>query len=188
MQCLADRGHAATSTNEIARLAGVSRGALLHHFATKDELLAAAVTHVFARSVVEFRARISEVPEGPDRSDAGIDVLWQIFRGPTFDAWLELIVAGRTDRSLQRHVARETESLAMVVAEAWDELAPSSGASTPMATAAPLLLFSMLEGMALNRHTGATVIEDATPVVLAAMKDLARLLATEGANTRGGSS
>ena len=41
--CLVERGYAGTSTVEVCRRAGVSRGALVHHFPSKDDLVAAAV-------------------------------------------------------------------------------------------------------------------------------------------------
>jgi AcrR family transcriptional regulator len=40
---------AATTTIETARRAGLSRGAQLHHFPTKAELLTAAVEHLLHR-------------------------------------------------------------------------------------------------------------------------------------------
>jgi AcrR family transcriptional regulator len=187
--CLAELGHAGTSTSEICRRAGVSRGALLHHYRTKQELLAAAVTHVFQQGVAEFRERIVDIEPGPARLDAAVDLLWQIFRTDTFDAWLELIVAGRTDHALQRHVARETERLATEVTRAWADLFPAeAGRHDPSAVMAPLVLFAMLEGLALNRHTGATFIEDAAPEVLATLKTLGHTLltATEPDTTTGG--
>lgn len=169
VMCLADVGHARTSTTEICRRAGVSRGALLHHYRTKDELLAAAVTHVFERSVAEFRTRLTTLPDEADRVGEAVDALWDIFRSDTFDAWLELIVAGRTDVELRRHVAHETEVLTSAVDEAWNDLFPETAMREEFA-AAPLLLFSLLEGLALNRHTGSTVIEDALPLVIAHIK------------------
>ena len=40
-QLFTERGYAATSTTEIVERAGVTRGALYHHFAAKDELFRA---------------------------------------------------------------------------------------------------------------------------------------------------
>lgn len=46
---LATRGYAGTGLRDVAAAAGVSIGTLLHHFATKDELLAATLVHVSER-------------------------------------------------------------------------------------------------------------------------------------------
>lgn len=43
--CLEELGHAGTSISAICARAGLSRGALLHHFPTKNHLLAAAFLH-----------------------------------------------------------------------------------------------------------------------------------------------
>src|SRR5437763_3506934 len=99
---LAERGYAGTTTGEVAKRAGVSRGAQLHHFPTKAELLAAAVDHLYARRREEFRAAVAAMPQGVDRIDAAVDLLWSMFSGPTFPAWLELQVASRTDPELRQ--------------------------------------------------------------------------------------
>src|SRR3954471_4979399 len=78
---LAERGYAATTTVEVARRAGVSRGAQLHHFPTKAELLAAAVEHLHAKRRAEFREAMASVPDSADRLDAGIDLLWSVCHG-----------------------------------------------------------------------------------------------------------
>jgi len=49
LECLCDLGYARTTTPEIARRAGLSRGAQLHHFPTKAELVTGAIEHLFAR-------------------------------------------------------------------------------------------------------------------------------------------
>jgi AcrR family transcriptional regulator len=100
--CLFERGYAGTTTTEIANRAGVSRGAQLHHFPKKDELVVSALEHVFELRLIEMSAVVAEPPSGSraDRIAALIDAMWPMFKGPTFYAWLELVVASRTDPAL----------------------------------------------------------------------------------------
>src|SRR5579885_518127 len=100
LECLVERGYAATTTIETARRAGVSRGAQLHHFPTKAELLTAAVEHLLSRRLAEFRKAMANLEPGADRVDSAIDLLWSMFQGPTFVAWAELWMAARTDPEL----------------------------------------------------------------------------------------
>ena len=93
IECLVELGFAKTSTQEIARRAGVSRGAQLHHFPTKESLVTAAVGHLVEKRLAE----ILETDPDPDR---GIEVLSEAFSGPLFYAALELWVAARTDSAL----------------------------------------------------------------------------------------
>src|SRR3954470_24626349 len=97
---LVERGYRGTTTSEVARRAGVSYGALLHHFPTKADLLCAAVGHLFDQRVTEFRKAMADVPPDAPKADAAIDTLWTMFQGSTFTAWLELWVAARTDQEL----------------------------------------------------------------------------------------
>src|ERR1700686_4637502 len=62
--CLFERGYAGTHTTEIANRAGVSRGAELHHFPKKDELVVSALEHVFELRLIEMSAAIVEPPPG----------------------------------------------------------------------------------------------------------------------------
>ena len=100
--CLFERGYAGTTTTEIASRAGVSRGAQLHHFPKKDELVVSALEHVFELRLAEMSAAIAEPPSGSreHRLAVLIDAMWPMFKGPTFYAWLELVVASRTDPAL----------------------------------------------------------------------------------------
>ena len=100
--CLVERGYAGTTTTEIASRAGVSRGAQLHHFPKKDELVVSALEHVFELRLAEMSAAVAERPSGSraHRIALLIDAMWPLFKGPTFCAWLELVVASRTDPAL----------------------------------------------------------------------------------------
>lgn len=98
--CLLERGYAGATTSEVAERAGVSRGAQLHHFPTKAEMVAHAVRHLAEEWIAEFRRGQRSIPPGGDRTSAVIDLLWHSFSGPLFMAAVELWVAARTDREL----------------------------------------------------------------------------------------
>jgi AcrR family transcriptional regulator len=109
--CLFERGYAGTTTTEIATRAGVSRGAQLHHFPRKDELVVSALEHVFELRLRDLSVAIAEPPPGnrEHRLAAIIDSMWPMFKGPTFYAWLELVVASRTDPALNHAVRAASE-------------------------------------------------------------------------------
>ena len=112
--CLVERGYAGTTTTEIASRAGVSRGAQLHHFPKKDELVVGALEHVFELRLREMSAAVAEPPSGnrAHRMAVLIDAMWPLFKGPTFCAWLELVVASRTDPALNEAVRAASERFA----------------------------------------------------------------------------
>ena len=90
---LVEVGYTGTSGQAVAKRAGVSRGAQLHQFPTKESLVVAAVGHLVDKRMAELlRAR-------PD-PDRGLETLCDAFTGPLFHAALELWVAARTDPAL----------------------------------------------------------------------------------------
>lgn len=98
VECLIELGYGGTTTTEIVRRAGVSRGAQVHHFRTKAELVRSAVAHLATKREQELRSEFATLRRG-DVSGA-IDLLWSGYAGPLFAAVLELIVAARTDDEL----------------------------------------------------------------------------------------
>src|SRR5215471_10097086 len=59
----AERGYAAVGTEEIVRTAGVTRGALYHHFADKRELFRAVDQHAEAQLLRGIAARLAGVTD-----------------------------------------------------------------------------------------------------------------------------
>ncbi|MGY2067331.1 TetR/AcrR family transcriptional regulator [Blastococcus sp. SYSU DS0619] len=96
IDCLVEHGYAGTTTQRVQDRAGVSRGALLHHFATKEALLVAAVSHVADAQIQQVRA---EAATG--RVSSEVDLLHRVMSGPLFLAGLELWSAARTEPVLR---------------------------------------------------------------------------------------
>lgn len=174
LECLCDLGYARTTTPEIARRARLSRGAQLHHFPTKTELVTSAVEHLFERRHQEFRAAFARVPAGADRYAAAIDILWSMVSGPTFHAWLELAVAARSDPELRVAVHHLTGRMRTLVDDTFRDLFAPGRPDDPFFAVAPRFTFALLDGLALERISGGD--ETQLAQVIDALKALAGLL------------
>jgi AcrR family transcriptional regulator len=125
VESLIEVGFARTTTLEVQRRAEVSRGALLHHFPSKAELLVAAVDHLaemraremkaFASQLPPERARradeVDPAPGADERTDVVLGLLWQCFSGTFFKVSMELRTAARTDPELRRVLTVAERSL-----------------------------------------------------------------------------
>ncbi len=101
IRCFVDLGYAQTTTTAIAAKAGLSRGAMLHHFPSKLDVVRAAVAHLHGKRLKAFRKAMQRAaPAGADRVREAIAAYWGHVRHPMFVAFFELAVAARTDREL----------------------------------------------------------------------------------------
>ncbi len=104
IECLVEYGYAHTTTTRVVATAGVSRGAQVHHFPTKAELVTEAVSYLADLRAEEIRVALEELPDGRERRLAALDMLWNVHTGPLFAASLELWVAARTDDELREQL------------------------------------------------------------------------------------
>jgi AcrR family transcriptional regulator len=152
IDCLIERGYAATTTIETARRAGVSRGAQLHHFPTKAELLGAAVEHLLERRTAEFRALVATVDPEADLLDVAMDLLWSMFQGPAFAAWVELWIAARTDPELAATIIDTDVRFTDETRAMFLELFPAAGSEDPaLFDIGRDFAFALMTGVALQR-------------------------------------
>lgn len=172
---LVERGFARTTTTEVAFRAGVSLGALLHHFPTKSNLLIGAVEHVVTRRQNEFRASVAGLAPGASRLEAAIDLLWSAFDGPTFRAWVELWVGSRTDPQLSEAVRAMDQRFQEASEEIFQDLVPPQEAGSPEFFAGGLrFTMALMDGVALRGLIVAPT--DSQPIEL--LKNVARLALT----------
>ena len=98
--CLVELGYGRTTTTVIAKKAGLSRGAMLHHFPSKMDIIRAAVEYLHAKRLRAFRKAMAKEPVDGDHVRLGIDGYWAHVKHPWFVAFFEIAVAARTDKEL----------------------------------------------------------------------------------------
>jgi AcrR family transcriptional regulator len=120
IECLAEVGWSGSTVAVVAERAGVSRGAAQHHFPTREDLVTSAVEYVSQERLALLRAAATDLPSGPGRTQAVVDMIEQCYTGPVFRAAIHLWVAASSDGKLRERVlrleaqvGRETHRLAL---------------------------------------------------------------------------
>lgn len=113
-------GLRATTTSAVTEAAGVSRGALLHHFPTKEDLLKEALRVMLRRETDSIRAMAQDIERGALDPDGFLDALWAKFSGPLFMVTLEYVTAARTDPAIRAALTPVAYEFNVTLDEIWE--------------------------------------------------------------------
>ncbi|MET9213835.1 MULTISPECIES: TetR/AcrR family transcriptional regulator [unclassified Nocardia] len=105
LEVLATRGWRNASVAEVAERAGVTRGAVQHHFKDRDGLFTASVAHIMDTRIREIEAFQHAAGPGPDSTRDTVHRIVELHQGPTFKAALQLCIAASDDPVLAPRVA-----------------------------------------------------------------------------------
>jgi AcrR family transcriptional regulator len=183
VQSLVEDGYAATTTLRVQHRAGVSRGALLHHFPRREDLYVAAVHGLVADTLEEIRRALKQMPPEPDLADRTVWMIRQAAISPYFGAQLELWAAARADTAL-REALREAERPAMYQLRAlMEEVFGPQIVAFPHFHLFRTVVIQIMRGMAVANG----VSEDRQPseAVLQQIHELTRLLLVERRSKEG---
>lgn len=103
-------GYGGATTALIAEEAGVSRGAILHHFGTRAVLMAEVIRDVFEKERSEYARLDAEAHLGHKVSDWP-EMLWRVFSQPSGLAVLEILQAARSDPELADRVKATQQAI-----------------------------------------------------------------------------
>jgi AcrR family transcriptional regulator len=150
IKCLAKYGYHETTYIRISEESGISRGAMRHHFPSRVDIMRATIEYLHEKRLAAFRKAAAAIPDGPGRTRANIESLWQHVNHPMFMVFIDLALAARKDKELaaifrpaQRTFRQECYFAALEMFPEWlkhrDQLR----------TAIDLALY-MMEGMVLD--------------------------------------
>lgn len=112
IDCFINLGYTKVTTAKVSDVAGVSRGAMLHHFPSKLELIRSAIEYLHDKLLIDYTVKVASIPSslsGKDRRRAGLEASWEHFNGDLFAAYHELCIAGRTDPELEEILDQSVE-------------------------------------------------------------------------------
>ncbi|MBK5233145.1 MAG: TetR/AcrR family transcriptional regulator [Thermoleophilia bacterium] len=175
VELLIERGYAGTSTRLAAERAGVSLGALQHHFRTKAELSVEAMRYVTQRLAEEFVAAAPGSDDAIGRFGAILDRLLVVFRGPTFAAAVEIQLASRTDDELQQPVRDLHDDVEEIIVNSATALLPEI-ADLPGFAALLQTSVSAVRGLAITTMDPILEVEEQWSLVRGQLLEIARRL------------
>lgn len=85
----------------VAEMAGVSRGAMMHHFPTRQDLFVATAAYVNDMTRAYRSKRLESFEPGLPRFKALIDLAWETARMPENLALNEIRIGSRSDPTIQ---------------------------------------------------------------------------------------
>src|SRR4051794_9015224 len=144
------RGYARFRTAEVAEEAGLSRGAQLHHFPTKDSLVVATLEYVFEQAQVLSRRRASAVNKPRDLIEAVIEDAREFFFSEHFMVAIDIVLSTSTDHSVRKQILDISRKARRPVETAWTEALAASGVPASLSADIVALTLSLVRGMALR--------------------------------------
>lgn len=150
--CLVESGYARSSTQDICKRAGVSQGALFRHFPTRLAFMIAVSDHVGRKLVENFvsRFRSIEQQQPMDLIGLSLHLARENTRSPLQHAWMELVVAARTDPELQAALQPIWANTQQQIRDEARRLLPAVAAGIPDFDTAVEVVTMFYQGEAMN--------------------------------------
>lgn len=155
IRCIVESSYSNTTTMKIAEKAGLSRGAMLHHFPSKLDIIRAVVDYLHDKRLQAFRRSIKEIPENADLVRMSVRSYWDHVNHPLYIAIFELAVAARTDAELREILHPAQRAFDRAWYETAREVFPEWQSDPEAFDLALNLTQQLMEGMSISHFTHA---------------------------------
>lgn len=162
-------GYAATTTIIVAENAGVSRGALLHQFPSKVDLMLSVVKSVYLEELEQYRERLFSIADPIERLLSLPEVMWAVLSRPAGLAVLEIMQGARSDDELASRLKPFQLRIERDASTAVDFVAAEAGVEVPMVV--KRLLVWSVRGLSI-----AELLSDEPGEIVKSVRLLRRLL------------
>lgn len=127
IECLTKNGYGATTLQTVTDTAGASRGAILHHFPNKVDLMIAVAEYAAEKQNRHVARMLANTQPGMDRYLAITMATWDAMQRPPAMALIEIMMGSRSDTELGARFPAVLEALEKYQREGVWEQAQSVG-------------------------------------------------------------
>ncbi|MBR9913005.1 MAG: TetR/AcrR family transcriptional regulator [Gammaproteobacteria bacterium] len=143
-----DGGYVNFRTSAVAKAAGVSQGAQLHHYPTKDDLAVAALEYAYDKAVERFEHNYASIDEYDDLLELILKDFKDFYFSDSFMVALDILMAGGKDQQLRETLLQMTRNNRQRVERLWLERLIDAGWALTPAEDALALSHSIVRGFA----------------------------------------
>lgn len=147
---ICEQGYVNFRTAAVARRAGVSQGAQLHHYPTKNSLALAAIEYAYECSTEASVLRIAGLSADVDPLDALLDDAQAFFLSAYFRVALDILMAGGSDPALKQALTAMTLRQRGRVERLWLEKLVDAGWSLTAAEDVLAMTLCLVRGLAIR--------------------------------------
>ena len=151
IECLYELGYDRTSTVLVTKRAGVSRGAMLHQFPSKADLMMAASDYIRLQRRAAHQAALDGIEDPLEKLRRVVDISWSELSTPSGVARIEIMLASRSDASFGARFSELNAELDRRHKEWMWTLAEAAGiADRPAIETITTLYAAALRGLAID--------------------------------------
>lgn len=143
-------GLRSTTIQRVIEAAGLSRGAVLYHFPTRDDLIEAAVIHSMTAAEARIRENARLMLEGRIDIAGFVRILWQIFSGRFQNVAMEHMIESRTNAALREKIRPSVQRFHDAINEIWTELYRAGRISAGKAHVLLNMTLCLIRGMQIQ--------------------------------------
>jgi AcrR family transcriptional regulator len=154
IECFIEPGYNSFTTSDVADAAKISRGAMRHHFLSKQDLIQVAVKHLHKRLLEEFTLVVSTVPQdlaGKDLIRERLNAYWQHANSDLFQVYQELCMVARTTPELKQILEQSVKDFEYFATKSIISLFKEWGGYSDSLFLAVDTTKFLIEGMALGQ-------------------------------------
>ncbi len=149
-EVIKENGFANFRTSAVAKQAGVSQGAQLHHYPTKNDLTLAAMEYAYARSHSIFSKNLDSFTADSDPIDAAIKDAEDFYLSEYFMVALDILMAGGKNDELREQQIKLAVNSRTQVEQAWIKRLVELGWTQTSAEDTLLMTFCLVRGYAIK--------------------------------------
>lgn len=144
---LHDRGFWRLSTAEIAAQAGLSRGALTHHFSGREDIIVKSIQHMLDEVTGELHQFAQELEKQGGSSDVIVDYLWNMMSDRLFYVTMEYLPEARHNTAFKTELIPVVRAFHSGLDAVWSVLARQSGIEPKQASVVLNATMCLFRGM-----------------------------------------
>ncbi len=149
VEVLRKKGYAHFRTADVAKAAGVSRGAQLHHFKTKEKLVYATMEHVFHNVLATSQLRARTLKRGEDPLERVIADGREFFFSTAFFISLDIATSINSTR-FRKQLMAMVRNARLPAERAWHRALAANGMSGQVADDVLWLTLGLVRGLAVR--------------------------------------